>query len=90
MDRTLLDMIDAALEEIQPMAAQSFGPAVSIEAQLRWCRDFELGVIKGPLPKPFSMGLMAVREFDMYGDQPELALLINQVQRLVEAKLGGV
>jgi hypothetical protein len=90
MDRTLLNLIDAALEEIQPMAAQSFGPAVSIETQLRWCRDFEIGAVKGPLPGPFSMGLIAVREFDMYGDQPELASLINEVQQRMEAKLGGV
>ena len=31
------------------------------------------------------MGLIATREFDMYGDRPELALLINEVQREAEA-----
>jgi hypothetical protein len=35
------------------------------------------------------MGLIAVREFDMYGDMPELASLINKVRRLVEAKPAG-
>jgi hypothetical protein len=33
------------------------------------------------------MGLIATREFDMYGDQPELASLINSVQREVERAL---
>ena len=39
-------------------------------------------------PGPFSMGLIAVREFDMYGDRPELAVLINEVQRAMQAILG--
>lgn len=87
MNMTLLELIDDALHEIQPMAALPFEPAVSIERQLRWCRSFELGIPNAPKPGPFSMGLIAVREFDMYGSQPELAALINEVQRLVEAKL---
>jgi hypothetical protein len=33
------------------------------------------------------MSLIAVREFDMYGDKPELAALISKVQRLVEERL---
>ncbi len=71
------------------MAAQAVQPAVSIERQLNWCRRFECGLPREPAPGPFSMGLIAVREFDMYGDMPELASLINKVQRLVEAKLAG-
>lgn len=90
MDKTLLELIDSALCEIQPMVAQAFGPAVSIDMQLRWCRDFELGTLNDPKPGPFSMGLIAVREFDMYGDQPELASLINRIQTLVEKKLNRI
>lgn len=30
------------------------------------------------------MGLIATREFDMWGDKPELAALINQIQRAFE------
>lgn len=90
MEKTLLELIDAALQEIQPMVVRSFQPAISIQRQLLWCRNLELGVINEPKPGPFSMGLIAVREFDMYGDQPELASKINEVQRLVEAKLGRV
>ena len=33
------------------------------------------------------MGLIATREFDMYGDKPELASLINSVQRETEQAL---
>lgn len=88
MDKALLEKIDAALAEIRPLAAQSFEPAVSIERQLGWCRNFVLGSSQEDRPGPFSMGLIAVREFDMYGDQPELAALINDVQGLMQAKLG--
>lgn len=87
MSDALLEMIDAALTDICPSAAQSFEPAVSIERQLKWCRDFVQGNSQEDRPGPFSMGLIATREFDMYGDQPELAALINEVQGLIEAKL---
>ena len=89
METSLLELIDAALREIQPLAAKAFPPAVSIERQLNWCRNFECGLPCDPAPGPFSMGLIAVREFDMYGDMPELASLINKVQRLVEEKLAS-
>ncbi|MCR6475174.1 hypothetical protein NU688_03310 [Variovorax sp. ZS18.2.2] len=88
MEEELLEKIDAALADIRPMAAQSFEPAVSIERQLTWCRNFVLGHPQENRPGPFSMGLIAVREFDMYGDRPELATLVNDVQNLVQAKLG--
>jgi hypothetical protein len=87
MKKSLLELIDAALEEVRPMVALSFQPAVTIERQLNWCRRFEAGLASEPRPGPFSMGLIAVREFDMYGDRAELSALINEVQRRVEAKL---
>lgn len=31
-------------------------------------------------PGPLSMGLIATRELDMYGNKPDLALLINDKQ----------
>jgi hypothetical protein len=40
-----------------------------------------------PRPGPFSMGLIATREFDMWGDNPELALLINRIQTEAERTL---
>jgi len=88
MDKALLEKIDAALADICPMAAQSFEPAVSIERQLTWCRNFVLGNAPEDRPGLFSMGLIAVREFDMYGDRSELAALVNDIQDLVQARLG--
>ena len=88
MDEAILKKIDTALAEIRPMAAQSFEPAVSIERQLCWCRNFILGTSQEDRPGPFSMGLIAVREFDMYGDRPELAALVNDIQRLFQEELG--
>jgi hypothetical protein len=41
------------------------------------------------MPGPFSMALIAVREFDMYGDDPDLAALIGKVQRVMEARLSS-
>ncbi len=87
MENSLLELIDEALEEIRPMVAATWEPAVSIQRQLDWCRLFELGLPTEPRPGPFSMGLIAVREFDMYGDRPELSTLINEIQRRVEAEL---
>lgn len=88
MEKALLDKIDAALAEIRPMAAQSFEPAINIERQLGWCRNFVLGRAQADRPGPFSMGLIALREFDMYGNRPELSALINDVQGLMQEKLG--
>ena len=87
MEQALLGKIDTALAEIRPMADKSFEPAVSIERQLAWCRAFLLGSAGDDRPGPFSMGLIAVREFDMYGDRPELAALINEIQRSMQATL---
>jgi hypothetical protein len=87
MEKSLLMLIDQALAEIRPMADASFEPAVSIARQLQWSRDVELGLPTDARPGPLSMGLIAVREFDMYGDRPDLSALINKVQRLVEGKL---
>ena len=89
MDDPLLAKIDAALAEIRPMAAASFEPAASIERQLDWCRAFVEGRPAEPRPGPFSMGLIAVREFDMYGDRPELSDLVDEIQRLVETRLAA-
>lgn len=90
MSEALLARIDSALAQIEPMASHSFEPALSIRRQLRWCRDFVCGVTRESMPGRLTMGLIAVREFDMYGDRPELASLINDVQRLVEEEMRRV
>lgn len=81
---SLLTKAQAALAQVEPMAVQGWGPAESIARQLRWCAAFAANEPSERRPGPFSMGLIATREFDMYGDRPELASLINEVQREVE------
>jgi len=40
------------------------------------------------MPGPLTMGLIATREFDMYGDNPALAGLINEIQHEANRLLG--
>ncbi|MBV9833121.1 MAG: hypothetical protein JO055_01860 [Alphaproteobacteria bacterium] len=87
-DAVFLGKIDEALAQIVPMAEAGWAPAHSIERQLRWCRAFALGETREERPGPFSMGLIATREFDMWGNEPELASLINEVERLANIRLG--
>ena len=87
-DAVFLAKIDEALARIVPMAQAGWAPAHSIERQLRWCRAFALGETREERPGPFSMGLIATREFDMWGNEPELASLINEVEQLANIRLG--
>lgn len=66
------------------MAAKGWPPAGSVARQLRWCVALAAGEPREKRPGPFTMGLIATREFVMYGDQPELASLVNEVQREAE------
>lgn len=86
-DAVFLARIDEALARIVPMAEAGWAPAHSIERQLRWCRAFALGEPREERPGPFSMGLIATRELDMWGNEPELASLINEVERLASIRL---
>ena len=86
-DQVFLAKIDAALARIEPMVEAGWGPADSIARQLRWCRALALGEPREARPGPFSMGLIATREFDMWGNEPELASLINEVERLANVRL---
>jgi hypothetical protein len=83
----LVAEIDAALARIQPMADQQWGPAMSIARQLHWCRGALRGEGVETPPGPFSMGLIAVREFDMCGNDPDLASLINRIERAMNDRL---
>ena len=87
-DAVFLAKIDEALAKIVPMEAAGWAPAQSIARQLRWCRALALGEVREERPGPFSMGLIATREFDMWGNEPELASLINEVERLATIRLG--
>jgi len=84
MKNTILELANEALAQIVPMAEAGWAPAQSIERQLRWCTAFALGLPTEPRPGPFTMGLIAMRELDMYGDQPDLVLLINRLQNVVK------
>ena len=81
---SLLTKARAALTQVEPMAAQGWGPAKSIARQLRWCAALAANESREPRPGPFSLGLIATREFDLYGDRAELASLINEAQRAAE------
>ena len=88
-DAVFLARIDEALAQIEPMAAAGLGVAESILRQLRWCRALALGETREERPGPFSMGLIATRNFDMWGNEPELASLINEVERLANVRLAA-
>lgn len=89
-DAALLEKIDRALAEIQPLADQGWEQAQSIARQLHWCRGTVRGEAVETPPGPLSMGLIATREFDMYGQEPERARLINDIQRAMKQRGGGV
>jgi hypothetical protein len=77
----IAEMAQRALLEIEPMAEKGWPPAISIARQLNWCLARALDMPAEPMRGPLTMGLMATREFDMYGDKPELALLIYEIQQ---------
>lgn len=87
MNKELLGRAQSALSQLEPMLKQSWPPAESIARQLQWCVAFASDQPREKRPGPFSMGQIATRELDMYGDNPELATLINQIQREVERAL---
>ena len=81
----LLRKIQSAIQQIQPLAEKGWPPGQSILRQLGWCEVFVSGYPSDPAPGPLSMGLIATRELDMYGDKPDLALLINDIQDAVNS-----
>lgn len=83
-DAELLFKIDKALLAIEPTLTGTWPNVHSIHRQLTWCRAQISGESSRPKQGPLTMGLIATREFDMWGDKPELAALINQIQRAFE------
>lgn len=84
MNTELLLKIDEALSVIGPMLSPTWPNVQSIYRQLRWCCAQISGEPSEHKQGPLTMGVIATREFDMWGDKPELATLINQIQRAVE------
>jgi hypothetical protein len=89
-DKELLLKIDEALRGVEEAGGDLLPQTSSIKRQLAWCRDYlSGGVPPFEMPGPFSMGLIAVREFDMYGHRPELATLINEIEDEMNERLPG-
>ena len=77
---TLAEKIDKALAGVERHGGDRLPHISSIKQQLLWCQSYLSGSPPFPLPGPLSMGLLATRNLDMYGDDPELALLINEIE----------
>lgn len=83
----LLGRIEEALEGVEQEGGDGFPPMASVKRQLLWCRGYLRGEDVGDRPGPFNMGDIAMRELDMYGDNPDLALEVYQIEREMEAML---
>ena len=88
-DSLLADMEQALVSLGGPAVQQAYARPVldSLQRQLEWCRDYVSGHEVPERPGVFSMGVIATREMDMYGDQRELAELINAIEREVLARV---
>jgi hypothetical protein len=80
----LLGRIEEALEGVEQEGGDAFPPMASVKRQLLWCRAYLRGEETGDRPGPFDMGALAMRELDMYGDNPDLALEVYQIEREME------
>jgi hypothetical protein len=83
----LLERIEEALRGIEQEGGDAFPPMASVKRQLLWCRARLRGEEGGRPPGPFDMGAIAMRELDMYGDNPDLALEVYQIEREMEGIL---
>lgn len=85
----LLRRVEEALEGVEQEGGDAFPPMASVKRQLLWCRAYLRGEGPGERPGPFTMGTIAMRELDMYGDNPDLALEVYQIEREVDELLDG-
>lgn len=85
----LLRRVEEALEGIEQEGGDAFPPMASVKRQLLWCRAHLRGEGPGAHPGPFDMGLIAMRELDMYGDNPDLALEVYQIEREMDELMSG-
>ena len=84
MTDELLRKVDLALSRIEPLMVPGYTNMQSIHRQLIWCRAQLAGEPPEPKQGPLTMGLIATREFDMWGNDPELASLISEIQKAFE------
>lgn len=86
----VLAQIDEALQRLAEYRRQELFQAESISLQLEWCRGMLRGDEMPDPPGPLAMGIQATREFDMWGNEPDLARMINEIEReVVQAGLIG-
>ena len=85
----LLGRIEEALEGVEQEGGDAFPPMASVKRQLLWCRAYLRGEETNGRPAPFDMGATAMRELDLYGDNPDLALEVYQIEREMEGMLNG-
>ena len=85
----LLGRIEEALEGIEQEGGDGFPPMASVKRQLLWCRAYLRGEDANGRPAPLDMGAIAMRELDMYGDNPDLALEVYQIEREMVGMLNG-
>ena len=86
----LLGRIEEALEGIEQEGGDAFPPMASVKRQLLWCRAYLRGEETNGRPNPFDMGAIAIRELDLYGDNPDLALDVYHIEREMEERLNGL
>jgi hypothetical protein len=89
---TLLEDIERALRALrEPVIEAGYSRPVieSLQRQLEWCRDHLTRSSAAARPGPFSMGLMATRELDMHGSNPDLAMLINSIEGRMDTYLAA-
>ncbi len=85
----LLERIEEALAGVESEGGDAFPPMASVKRQLLWCRGYLRGEAVGEPPAPFTMGTVAMRELDMYGDNPDLALEVYQIENEMTALLNS-
>jgi hypothetical protein len=85
----LLRRIEEALEGVEQEGGDAFPPMASVKRQLLWCRGYLRGEGPGARPGPFTMGSIAMRELDVYGDNPDLALEVYQIEGEMRSLLDG-
>ncbi len=89
-DEELLLKIADALRGVEGAGGDLLPQTSSVKRQLLRCQAYlSAGAPPYEMPGPFSMGLIATREFDMYGDKPEPARLINEIEREMNERLPG-
>lgn len=86
----LLRRIEEALEGVEQEGGDAFPPLASVKRQLLWCRAYLRGEERDGRPAPFTMGATAMRELDLYGDNPDLALEIYEIEGEVEEMIKTV